>query len=45
MAEARGSSPLGSTLFFRGFAGKTIRAIEGAGMLWGFGAATERNHR
>jgi hypothetical protein len=33
MAEARGSSPLGSTLFFRGFAGETRRAREGAGMI------------
>ena len=33
MAEARGSSPLGSTLFFRIFAGKTRRARQDAGML------------
>jgi hypothetical protein len=33
MAEVRGSSPLGSTLFYRGFAGETRRVREGAGML------------
>jgi integrase len=40
IAEVRGSSPLGSTPKTNRFAGKTRRARDGAGMLWGFGAAT-----
>ena len=33
MAEVRGSSPLGSTLFFYGFAGKTHQGAEGPALL------------